>query len=208
MSGKIRLYSHPISGHGHRVELFCNLAGIEHEVIQVNLLAGEQKTPPFLKLNPFGKVPVIEDGEDVLADSLAILIYLAKKYAPSWIPVDPIEEARMHAFFAIAAGELVRGPTTARAINLIKRPLDLKLAQSEAVSILEKLEFHLLERDWFVSSQPTLADVALYTYIHLAPEGGISLSPYPRLLAWLQRVEGLEGFVAMQANAVGLNARA
>ena len=77
MSKAIRIHRHPLSGHAHRVELFANLTGINHELIDVDLAAGEHKKPDFLALNPAGQVPVLRDNDVVLSDSNAILVYLA-----------------------------------------------------------------------------------------------------------------------------------
>ena len=89
MSNAIKIHRFPLSGHCHRVELFSSLTGINYELVEVDLVNGEHKRDPFLKLNPVGLVPVIEDGSTVLADSNAILVYLARKYAPDWLPTDP-----------------------------------------------------------------------------------------------------------------------
>ena len=79
MSNAIRIHSFPLSGHAHRVELFASLAGIAHEVINVNLAEGEHKKPAYLALNPAGQVPAIEDGDVVVTVSNAILVYLARR---------------------------------------------------------------------------------------------------------------------------------
>ena len=86
MSKPIRIHGFPLSGHSHRVQLFASLTGIPHENVLVDLAAGEHKTPEFLALNPAGQVPVLEDGEVVLSDSNAILVYLARRYAPDFLP--------------------------------------------------------------------------------------------------------------------------
>ncbi|MGB1876932.1 MAG: glutathione S-transferase family protein, partial [Rhodospirillaceae bacterium] len=89
----IKFYRHPLSGHSHRVELFLSLIGQPYELVDVDLLKGEQKSPDFLTLNPFGKVPVIidvENGGAVISDSNAILVYLARQCADlSWYPDNP-----------------------------------------------------------------------------------------------------------------------
>ena len=83
----IKLYRYPLSGNSHRVELFLSILGLPVELIDVDLAAGAQKTPAFLELNPLGQVPVIQDGGVTLADSNAILVYLANKYAAEqWLP--------------------------------------------------------------------------------------------------------------------------
>ena len=87
----IRLHRMKLSGHCHRVELFLSLLGLPYETVDVDLAAGAHRQPAFLARNPFGQVPVIEDGALTLADSNAILVYLALRHAPgTWLPADPL----------------------------------------------------------------------------------------------------------------------
>jgi len=92
---QLKLYRHPLSGHAHRAELFLSLLGLDVELIEVDLLAGEQKQQPFLQKNIFGQVPVLQDGETTIADSNAILIYLASQYDQEniWLPKEPAKAA-------------------------------------------------------------------------------------------------------------------
>ncbi len=206
MSKAIRIHSFPLSGHAHRVELFASLAGISHEVIKVDLAAGEHKQPPFLALNPNGQVPVIEDGDVVVTDSNAILVYLARKYAPSFLPQDPKLEAEVQKFLTLAAGEIAFGPAAARLITVFNAPIDAEVACATANKALAKLEAHLDGREFLVGDKPTIADVAIYSYTAHAPEGNVSLEPYPNVRRFLSNVEGLKGFVPMASTKVGLAA--
>ena len=88
MTEPIRLYRYALSGHAHRVQLMLSLLQLPCELIDVDLPAGAHKTPAFLARNPFGQVPVIEDGDFTLADSNAILVYLALRHDPArrWLP--------------------------------------------------------------------------------------------------------------------------
>ena len=206
MSNAIRIHRHALSGHAHRVELFAQLAGINHELIDVDLLSGEHKKPPFLSLNPAGQVPVIEDGSTVVADSNAILVYLARKYAPEWLPGDPVLEAEVQKFLSLAAGEIAYGPAAARLVTVFGAQVDAERAKAIAKIALDRLETHLDGRDWLVSDRPSIADVAIYSYTAHAPEGDVSLDPYPRVRDLLRRIEALPGFVPMQRSNVGLAA--
>lgn len=200
-SQPIRLYRFALSGHAHRVELFLSLLDLPHELIDVDLRAGEHKTPAFLAMNPMGQVPVIEDGEVTLADSNAILVYLAGKYgAPSWLPRDPLGAARIQRYLSLAAGELARGPAAARMIKVFGAPFDEAMAQATAARVLAVLEGELAGKPFLDGALPTIADVACYTYIAHAPEGGISLADYPQLRNWIARIEALPRFVPMQAS--------
>lgn len=204
MLNTIRIYAHPLSGHSHRVVLFANLIGVRHEVIEVDLLAGEHKKEPFLKLNPFGQVPVLVDGDTVVSDSNAILVYLARKYAAKWLPTNLQEEAQVQQFFSLAAGEIAFGPAAARLITVFGAGLDADFVQTIATRVFGKLELHLQSREWLVGDTPSVADVAIYSYVAHAPEGNVSLAPYPNIKALLARIEALPGFVPMPTTRVGL----
>ncbi|TAM50715.1 MAG: glutathione S-transferase [Paraburkholderia sp.] len=194
----IRLHSMRLSGHAHRAKLFLSLLGLPFETIEVDLRAGEQRTPAFLALNPFGHVPVIEDGETVVFDSNAILVYLAKRYADaSWLPDDPVGAAQVTQWLSLAAGPIAYGPCAARLVKVFGNNLDYDAAVRTAIKLFDVIEPIFGTRAFAVGPTPTIADVAAYTYIAHAPEGGISLAPYPNLRAWLARVEALPGFVAM-----------
>lgn len=206
MSNAIRIHHFPLSGHAHRVALFASLAGIAHELIHVDLAAGQHKEEAFLALNPFGQVPVIEDGDVVLSDSNAILVYLARKFAPKWLPADPVEEAQVQKFLSIAAGPIAYGPAAARLITVFGAKLDAAAAKSTAADILAKLNGHLEGRDYLVGNGPTIADVAVYSYTAHAPEGNVPLEAYPNVLRLLANIEKLDGFVPMPATPVGLAA--
>ena len=196
----IILYRNPLSGHAHRVELFLSLLKVPFQLVDVNLRAGEQKQPDFLRKNPFGQVPVIEDGDVTLADSNAILVYLAERYdkSGSWYPRDALAAARVQQWLSVAAGQLAAGPATARGIKLFGFPLDHARAVTVAGQLLPVLDQALAQQAFLAGGAPTIADVAIYSYTALAPEGEVSLEPYGNIRAWLARVEALPGFVPMQ----------
>ncbi|MDX5592477.1 glutathione S-transferase [Pseudovibrio sp. SPO723] len=206
MSHKIRVYRHALSGHCHRVELFLALNNIPHELVDVDLVNGEHKKEPFLTLNPHGRVPVIVDGDAVISDSNAILVYLARKYAPHWLATDLIEEAEVNKYLTLAASEINHGPAAARLRLVFGADLQEARTLQLATWAFEQLDKHLAENTWVAANKPTVADVALYTYSAHAPEGNISLEPYANLRAYLKRIEALPGFVPMQATKVGLAA--
>jgi glutathione S-transferase len=195
----IRLYSYSLSGHAHRAELFLSLLGLPFDKVEVDLMRGAQKTPEFAALNPWTQVPVIVDGEVTLADSNAILTYLALRYDDSgrWLPREPLAAAQVQRWLSVAAGSLVNGPARARAIVIFKRPHDPQCA-GVAETLFGRIEAHLANQPWLVGTQPTIADIALYSYTSHAPEGGLSLAAYPKLRDWLARIEALPGFVGMQ----------
>jgi glutathione S-transferase len=192
----IRLYTYYLSGHAHRAELFLSLLGLPFVKTEVDLLRDENKTPEFLALSPLGQVPVIDDGDQVVFDSNAILVYLALRHDRDrrWLPQDPVGAARVQQWLSLAAGQLAVGPARARANVLFKRPQDPRCATIAAV-LFARMESHLATQPFLAAATPTIADVALYSYTAHAPEGDISLEPYPHLRAWLARIEALPGFV-------------
>lgn len=198
MPNPIRLHRFALSGHAHRVQLMLSLLGLPCELVDVDLPAGEHQAQAFLARNAFGQVPVIEDGDFTLADSNAILVYLALTYDAQrrWLPADPRLQAEVQRWLSVAAGAQAAGPAAARFAVLFQRPLHPQ-SITIARGLFDVMEQHLAARDWLATDHPTIADVALYTYSAHAPEGGIALEPWPSLQAWIRRVEALPGFVGM-----------
>ena len=203
----IRLHRMHLSGHAHRVELFLSLTGLPYELVDVNLGKGEHKSPEFLRMNPFGQVPVIQDGDVTLADSNAILVYLASRYVPGeWLPADPVGAARVQRWLSVAAGPLAYGPNAARVLELFKREGDRTPLVERGHQLLAVMEQELARQPFLVGERPTLADIANYSYVARAPEGLVSLEPYPAVRAWLSRIEALPGFVPFVRTPIGLAA--
>ncbi|MBO9643692.1 MAG: glutathione S-transferase family protein [Pseudacidovorax sp.] len=200
------LHDAPLSGHAHRVRLFLSLLGLPWRSQVVDLRAGEQRRPAFLALNRFGQVPVLQDGDVVLADSNAILVYLNARYAPQparWLPTDPVGAAQVQRWLSLAAGPLASGPAAARIDMLMGHPRD-EATIARAHALLQTMDAHLATQDFLAALHPTLADVAHYAYVAHAPEGHVALDGYPQLQAWLARIEALPGFLPMPRSAIGL----
>jgi glutathione S-transferase len=191
------------------VRLFLSLLGMPFETVEVDLAAGAQRAPEFLRRNSFGQVPVIEDGDVTLADSNAILLYLNESYAADparWLPRDPLGAARVQRWLSVAAGPLASGPSMARVIVLFNLSTDASEVIARSHKLLQVVEAELAGRPFLVGANATLADVANYSYIAHAPEGNVSLDAYPRVRQWLSRIEALPGFVPMAASPIGLAA--
>ncbi|MBV6751506.1 glutathione S-transferase [Pseudomonas chlororaphis] len=201
----IKLYNFSRSGHAHRAELMLSLLGLPVELIHVDLPGGAHKTPEYLALNAFGQVPVIDDQGLVLADSAAILVYLALKYGQGrWLPTDPVGAAHVQRWLSVAAGPIAFGPARARLITVFGAPFDAEDAISRSHALLKVVEHELNQSPYLVGNTPTIADVAGYSYIAHAPEGNVSLADYPNVRAWLARIEALPGFVPMPRTVAGL----
>ncbi|MDB5813831.1 MAG: glutathione S-transferase [Rhodocyclales bacterium] len=202
-SQPIKFHRFALSGHCHRVELLLSLLDLPVETIEVNLASGAHKTPGFLALNPFGQLPVIQDGDLTLADSNAILIYLATQYgAEQWLPRSAVEAAQQQRWFSVAAGPLTAGPAAARRGKVFNGPVDMTNAQKQSHALFAVMDAHLRSQNWLVGTTVTLADLANYAYTAHAPEGGVSLADYPHIRAWLARIEALPRFVPMFASPV------
>ncbi|MEM9126989.1 MAG: glutathione S-transferase, partial [Pseudomonadota bacterium] len=137
MSDAVRIHHFPKSGHAHRALIFAKLAGIAHQAVFVDLAAGAHKMPEFLAMNPDGQVPVLQDGDIVISDSNAILVYLARQYAPDWLPLDAVAEAAVQRWLTLAAGEIAFGSCAARLITVFGAPLDADFATATATRAMQ-----------------------------------------------------------------------
>ncbi|SET83123.1 glutathione S-transferase family protein [Paracoccus homiensis] len=195
----IKLYRNPKSGHCHRVELMLAFLGLPYETIDLDMANGAHKAPDFLKISPFGLVPAIDDNGYTLADSNAILVYLVQTYAPGthWMPTEAKDAAEVQRWLTVAADNIYAGPCAARLVKVFGTTHDHAAAVAKAHDLFAVMEAHLTGRDWLATAQISIADVAGYSYIAHAPEGGVDLAPYPALRAWLARVEAQPDFVPM-----------
>jgi len=190
-----------LSGHVHRVELFLHLLQLPYR--RTDAPAPVRESAEFRRLNPLGQIPVLQDGELVLADSNAILVYLAKRYAPDsgWLPDDPVEAAQVQRWLSLAAGEIAFGPALARVTaRWGDRGMPQALMHKLAEKVLRFMDDSLATQDFLAAPRPTLADVACYAYIAHAPEGGVSLEPYRHVRSWIARIQALPNFVPMPEN--------
>ena len=191
---EIVLHGTELSGHAHRVELLLRMLDLPFRFVPAP--AAVRSTPEFYELNPLRQIPVLQDGDLTLADSNAILVYLAKRYAPGsrWLPEEPVAAAQVQRWLSIAAGQVMYGPATARMIVQFNFPGDLARAKQIAALLLRFMDEHLKTRKFLAAEHATIADLACYSYVAHAPEGGIPLDPYAAVLAWLGRVETLPHF--------------
>jgi glutathione S-transferase len=191
-----------LSGHTHRIENFLSILGLPYRLVPAPMEV--RQTPEFRALNPLGQIPVLQDGDVVLADSNAILVYLAKRYAggTQWLPEEPVAAARVQRWLSIAAGELKYGPAAARVITVWGSAGDLVAAHAIAARLLQFMDGHLADQSFLAAAHPTIADLACYSYVAHAPEGRISLADVGHVRAWIARVEALPGFKPMPISAI------
>jgi len=194
----VKLYDSEVSGNAYKVRLLLALLGLPHELVAVDLRAGENRSDEFLRLNPRGQIPVLVDEQITIWDSQAILVYLARGYGGvSWLPLEPAGMAEVMGWLAVAENELLFGLARARAVKLFGRPWDFEACREYGRAGLRILDAHLSTRDWLCCDRVTIADIACYPYVALAPEGEVRLDTYPWVRAWIGRVQALPGYVGM-----------
>ncbi|CAD6872241.1 glutathione S-transferase family protein [Methylomonas fluvii] len=194
----ITLYDMSLSGNCHKVRLLLGLLVLPYQIQAVDLRGGEQRSPEHLQRNPFGQVPVLDDEGLIIRDSQAILVYLAKRYGgEKWWPDDAYQLAQIAAWLSTAANEVANGPAKLRVHHKFGSPIDTAAAGHTADKVLGIIDRHLQNQDWLVGDSVSIADIAVYPYLALAPEGGLDIETYSNTLAWFQRLRALPGYVAM-----------
>ncbi len=197
---KIKLFHYDLSGSSYKVRLLLSLFDVKYEIVIVDLMKGEYKSPKFSRLNPFGQVPVLINEDIVLQDSQAILVYLARKYGDKhWLPKDAESLSRIVCWLSVTAGEISQEVGAARLFYLLNRKnIDIKIATQKSAFILQQIEQHLTEREWLELDLPTIDYIAVLPYVALAPDGKIALDSYPHIQTWIDRIKQLSGFVGMR----------
>lgn len=196
----LKLHDLELSGNCYKVRLFCSLLGLNLDLAPVDFIGGAHKKSPLIDQNPFGEIPIFEDGGVVLRDSQAILVYLARKYGgEGWLPTDAAGMAEVVSWLMVAENEIARGPNDARLHDKFGFELDADLAREKAKRILGLMDAHLAKHKFLALDRPTIADIACMPYVGLAHEGGLSLQPYPAIKDWIGRIKALPGFIAMPA---------
>ncbi|WP_338366547.1 glutathione S-transferase [uncultured Pseudoalteromonas sp.] len=202
----LTLYRFTLSGHSHRAELFTSLLKLDVNMVDVALQNGEHKQSDFLEMNIFGQVPVLKHNDNIISDSNAILVYLAQQFDENktWYPEDVLTQAQIQRWLSVAAGLVASGPCSARLVTVFGAQLDHQNAINIAHTLFNTMDAYLQNREYLVGTQPTIADIANFSYIAHAPEGGVSLEQYPNILRWLNNIRNLDGFIAMPETKAGL----
>lgn len=194
----IRLYDFELSGSCYKVRLLLSMLSVPYEKVPVDFINKEHKTDKFLKINPFGEIPVLEDGSMTLRDAQAILSYIARKYDKLgiWYPTDAQGTGRVNQWLSTGGNEIMNA-AGARLVKILNYPLSLGKLHEGAHRAFAIMDKHLSNRDWLELGHPTIADIACFPYTALAGEGGIDLSRYPNILAWIERFKEIPGFIPM-----------
>lgn len=194
----ITLYDMALSGNCHKVRLLLGCLQLPYQIDAVDLRNGEQRSAEYLQRNPFGQVPVLEDNAVLVRDSQAILVYLAKRYGGAqWWPEEAETLSQITAWLSTAANEIAHGPARLRLHHKFGAAIDTALAQQTSDKVLAILDRHLASHNWLVGNAISIADIAIYPYVALAPEGKVDLTRYANIVAWCQRIQATPGYVAM-----------
>lgn len=194
-----RLYDDPCSGNGYKVRLLLTLLGEPFDYVAMDIDKGETRTPEFLKVNPNGRIPVLEvTPGDHLAESNAILCYLGED--TRYVPEGRRERAGVMQWLFFEQYSHEPNVATARywiTHNLMTAEREPLLEQKHRLgyAALDVMEGELTQRPFMVGNVPSIADIALYAYTHVAEEGGFDLSPYAAIGVWLEKMRALPGYV-------------
>ncbi len=198
----IKLYGYYPSGNSYKIELALTHLGLPYQFIDMDVMAGATRTPQFLRINPNGRVPVVEIAPGRhLSESNAILFYFGER--SEFMPTDRWERGLVLQWMNFEQYHLEPHVGTARLhLQILRKkpeqcPLDLAGRQNEAKRAIGLIDQHLAERTFMVGNRFSLADICLYAYVHVAPEGHIDLAPFTHVRDWLARIAGLPGHIPM-----------
>jgi glutathione S-transferase len=198
----VRLHDYLPSGNGYKVRLLLTQLGVPFQRIEYDITRGETRTPEYLEnVNANGRVPVLETEEGtLLPESNAILFFLAE--GTPFLPDDRLERARTLQWMFFEQYSHEPNIAVARAWLHV---FDVQMTEERRVALEERqklgygalgvMEEHLQSNDYFVGGRYSVADISLYTYTHVAGEGGFDLGDYPAILAWLERVSSQPGYI-------------
>jgi glutathione S-transferase len=200
------LHEYSPSGNCYKIRLTAALLGVPIERREYDILKGETRTPKFLaEVNPNGRIPVLQVGGRFVPESNAACFYLAD--GSGLVPEDRFDRADMLRWMFFEQYNHEPNVATLRfwlafvgeeRLSELQRTL-LPGKREAGEAALKLMDEHLATREFFVGGRPSLADVALYAYTHVAEEGGFDLAAYPAVTAWLERVAGQPGHVPMSA---------
>lgn len=192
----MRLYTYRGSANGYKVELLLSLLARRYDRVEISIFAGESRTPEFLAKNPAGHVPVLElDDGTCLPESNAILWHLAR--GTQFMPARELDQDRVLAWLMFEQSDIEPVIGSARFWIQTGRSRTRKDETDRRLEwgtrSLAALEAVLAQRPFLVGREPTIADVAVYGYTHLAPEIDLALPPH--VAAWCARISALPGYV-------------
>ena len=206
MSETLILHEYAQSGNCYKVRLTAALLGIPIERREYDILKGETRTPEFLaNVNSNGRIPVLQIGDRFIPESNAACYYLAA--GSSLIPADRFDHADMlrWMFFEqynhepnIATLRFWKGWIGFDNLGDVQR-MQIPAKEAAGRAVLELMDEHLTERDWFAGDQLSLADIALFAYTHVAEDADFALADYPGIAAWIERIRAVPNYISIDA---------
>lgn len=196
------LYDYVLSPSCYKVRLMASLLGVPLTLRPVDFYPGrEHKSEALLALNPGGSIPILVDGDLVLSESGAMLAYLAARHGPGWLASGPRGLAEQQQWLDFAH-RLTASLGGARLVEMLHFRGDLGALQAQGEQALRALEAALFARrlaggTYLVGDAPGIADIACFPYVALAPDGSVSLDPYPSIRIWMRSLRALPGFIEM-----------
>ncbi len=199
----IVLYDYVLSASAYKVRLMAALLGVKLQLEAVDFHPGRaHKSAAFAALNPAGTLPVLVDGDLILTESTAMLVYLARTSCAKWLGGDTAKaQAQVQQWLAFS-GRLAASLGMARLHDMLLYPGDINALRHQGHAALRELEAALTERrfaeqDWLAGDTPTIADIACFPNVVLSQDGGVSLDDYPAVRLWQRRIRSLDRFIEM-----------
>lgn len=199
----MKLYDYVLSASCYKIRLMAALLGVKLQTEAVDFHPGRaHKSLKFRGLNPAGTLPVLVDGDLILTESTAMLVYLAQASGRTWLgDATPAQAAQVQHWLAFSA-RLGASLGMARLHDMLLYPGDIDALRRAGVEALRELEAHLTEarfagRIYLTGDTPTIADIACFPNVALAPDGGVNLDDYPSIRLWSRAIRALPGFVEM-----------
>lgn len=197
------LYDYILSPSCYKVRLLASLLGADLHLRPVDFHPGrEHKSEALLALNPAGSIPILVDEDLVLTESAAMLAYLAARHGPDWLATDDPSALGQQQQWLAFSHRLTASLGGARLVEMLHFDGDLATLQASGLAALRELEAALMARRvsgsvFLIGTTPTIADIACFPYVALAPDGSLSLDPYPSIRIWMRAIRALPGFIEM-----------
>ncbi len=197
----LTLLDDPISGNGYKARLLLAFLGTPYKYVRYDVTKSETRTAEFLKINPNGRIPVlILDDGTALSESNAILHYLAE--GSPWLPGERLMHAQVLSWMFFEQYSHEPNVATLRFWNHLpsitpEQQAQIPAKRTNGDAALKLMDTHLARHAWLVDGTPTIADISLFAYTHVAEEGGFNLADYPAVQTWIKSMQTLPGFVGI-----------
>jgi glutathione S-transferase len=190
----IKIFGHALCGHSQKIETFLNIIDVAYQFVEIDFNYPQQDLTQYLKQNLTLQIPFIVDGDNIIYDSNTVLVYLARKYAPSYIPSNPIFEARVQKFLSFASSSAALELTSATLRRKYNSNVNFFLTKAILTKAFRNLEIHISGKNFMVNNTPSIADIAAYSVVACASEADIELSKFNNILKFIHNVEILKSF--------------